>query len=199
MPATNRDLYLAVRALQEVHRGSARTLEEYLSALWWLGRLMREKQSFEVDTLVRLLDDAFTAPPPPADPLARDLGPRPETEKGFESWERLILRQIRDLREMAVAGSLNDEMRYFGIDAPGGSRWYNFDPAGFLEAGAEGTFGGWEPEDGGRILVPGQVAVLGPDGFTTMDAANVERPVYPLEKMTWYEFADFLQSGQWYE
>ena len=33
-------------------------------------------------------------------------------------------------------------------------------PLGFLEAGAEGTFGGWQPEDGGRILVPGPVAVF---------------------------------------
>ncbi len=80
------------------------------------------------------------------------------------------------------------------------STWYNFHPAGFLDAGVAGTFGGWQPGDDGRVLVNGPVAVFGLDGsITTMDAADIERPVYPLEGVTWDAFADFLQNGQWYE
>ncbi|HEX2077813.1 MAG TPA: hypothetical protein VHG08_08895 [Longimicrobium sp.] len=199
MPATNRDLYLAVRALIEAHRGSARTLEEYLSALWWLGRELRERPILQVETLVRLLEDAFTATPP-EDPLASEPRLQPETGEGFARWEQLIVSQIRDLREMAAAGTLENEMRWFGVEAPGGSPWYNFDPAGFIEAGVEGTFGGWEPEDGGRVLVNGPVATVAPDGtITTMDAADIERPIYPLEHLDWDAFARFLQNGQWYE
>ena len=65
---------------------------------------------------------------------------------------------------MAANGQLADDQRYFGIDSPRGGRWYNFDPAGYLECATVGTFGGWDGEDDSRVLVPGKVAVLDPAG-----------------------------------
>lgn len=200
MPAepTNRELYLAVAAQGERHRGSPRTLEEYLRALWALATPLRGRPSLSGADLLRLLEEAWTAPVPPFDERWRER-PQAEAGPGFPRWEKQILRQIRDLREMAEAGTLEKEDRYFGVDAPGGSRWYNFHPAGFLEAAVEGTFGGWRPGDEGRMLVPGPVAVLGPDGITSADPAELDRPEVPLGDIDWELFADFLYWGQSYE
>ena len=63
-----------------------------------------------------------------------------------------------------------------------------------------GTFGGWRAEDAGRTLVSDSVAVLGADGrITAMDPADLPNPVIALPEISWTEFTDFLQSGQWYE
>lgn len=200
VPRTNRDLYLAVRGLLERHASAGRTLEHYLLALWRLAAPLGHQPAIPTDDLIRLLDDAFTAPVPVFGDAVRVLARAAEDADGFAGWERLILWQIRDLREMAEAGTLRSEDPWFGLDAPRGGRWYNFDPAGFLEAATEGTFGGWEPEDGGRMLVPGPVAVLGEDGrITSADPSELERPTVPLAAISWDDFAHFLQSGQWYE
>ena len=41
-----------------------------------------------------------------------------------------------------------DEDRDFGVDAPSGARWYDFDPRAHVERAFAGTFGGGGP--GGR-------------------------------------------------
>lgn len=200
VPPTSRGLYLAVRALQARHASAPRTLEHYLLALWSLARARRHQPALAIDDFARMLDDAFTAPVPPFDAALRALADAEEADDGFAGWERLILSQIRDLREMDAAGTLADEHRWLGVDAPRGARWYNFDPAGYLEGATEGTFGGWEPEDGGRVPVPGPVAVLGQDGrITSMDPSEIERPTIPLAEIPWNAFADFLGNGQLYE
>ncbi len=43
-----------------------------------------------------------------------------------------------------------DEDRDFGVDAPSGARWYDFDPRAHVERAFAGTFGGGDPEDGER-------------------------------------------------
>jgi hypothetical protein len=197
---TNRELYLSVRTQSERHRGGGLALEAYLRALWSLARPVRARASLSGEELIALLTDAWTAPAPPFDERWRGPGAAPDEAPGFEGWERRILSQIRDLREMEEAGTFESDSLYFGVAAPSGRLWYNFSPAAYLEAGVEGTFGGWQPGDAGRVLVPGEVAAVGPDGtITSVDAAEIDDPVEPLGRVTWERFADFLYSGQAYE
>jgi hypothetical protein len=202
MPAqpTNRDLYLAVSAMRERHGDGGRTLEAYLLALWSLARLLAHQPSLSFDAFVRVLDEAHTVPSPPFHDAWRALPDTPEERTDFAVWEQVILQQIRDLREMDEAGTMENEYRWFGVSAPRGARWYNFDPGGYLEGAVAGTFGGWEPEDGGRTVVPGPVAVMGDDGeIHLVDPAEIDDSVVPLPEVTWEAFTDFLQNGQWYE
>jgi hypothetical protein len=197
---TNRDLYVAVSAIQDRHRGGVRTLEPYLLALRELARPFAAGPAIPFDAFVRLLDEAHTAPAPPFDDAWRALPDLREPREGFAEWEQFVIHQVRGLREMEEAGTMENEYRYFGVNAPRGDRWYNFDPASYLEGAVVGTFGGWEPEDGGRIVVPGPVAVLAEDGtLHSVDASEIEHPVFPLPEVTWEDFTAFLQNGQWYE
>ncbi|HYW13569.1 MAG TPA: hypothetical protein VE871_16530 [Longimicrobium sp.] len=202
MPAepTSRDLYLAVSALEERHRDEGRTLEAYLLALWSLARPLCHQPSLSFDVFVRILDEAHTAASPPFDEAWRALTDGAEEPTDWTIWEQVILHQIRDLREMEEAGTMEDEYRWFGVKAPRGMPWYNLVPAGYLEGAVAGTFGGWEPEDGGRVAVPGPVAVMGDDGEIHMvDPSDDDDPVVPLSEVTWEAFTDFLRNGQWYE
>src|SRR5262249_46794018 len=122
-------------------------------------------------------------------------------QRGFVGWEARLIRQVVDLREMAEGGMLDNELCYFGINAPRGPRWYNFDPCTFLECATAGTYGGWQPGDAtGRAYVPGPVAVLGEDGrLTTRDPREVPAPRVPVLEVSWDDFCHFLGNGQWYE
>ena len=121
--------------------------------------------------------------------------------EGYVAWEKRIGEQIRDLDEMRQDGTLDDEYRTFGADAPSGARWYNFEPCTYLECAVAGTFGGWEEgDDTGRSYVPGPVAVLDASGaVTSLDPRDIEEPVVVLLHITWEMFEDFLDSGQSYE
>ncbi len=116
-------------------------------------------------------------------------------------WGYFLARQIVDLREMAEGGQLANDLRYFGIDSPRGSRWYNFDACTYLECATVGSFGGWEPGDAtGRDFVPGEVVVTNPDGtLGSADPRDLPNPVVPLTAITWDDFYTFLGQGQWYE
>jgi hypothetical protein len=203
MPAirTNRDLYLAVAALNKRHE-VPRPLEEYLRALHALALPLRARDALSPDEFFGLLTTSFTANAPAFEESWRgrysdDLA----SPSGFEGWEAHILRQLVDLREMDESGRLTDKLRYLGIDSPRGSRWYNFDPCTFLECAVAGSYGGWEPgDDTGRDFVPGPVAALDPDGkLIDCDPRDLDRPVNALAEVTWDDFCDFLGSGQWYE
>ena len=179
MTRTNRDLYLAIVALQEDPEGTARTLESYLLALWSLVRPLRDQAALSVDAFLRILDQALTAPAPPFDESWRGLPDRDVDEpRGFAGWEALVIRQIRDLREMDEAGMSPDRWRYL-LQAPRGSFWYHCDPDGYLEAAAAGAFGGWEVEEDGEVTVP--------------------TPVFPMHEITWDDFREFLHNGQYHE
>ena len=197
---TARDLYPAVRALGERPRDGGRPLEAYLRALWSLARPLAHQPSLPFSALVRMLDEAHTAAPPRFDPAWRALPDEADERAGFAGWEDEVVRQIRDLREMAEAGTLEDGHRYFGVGAPRGGVWYSFDPAGYLEAAVPGSFGGGEPGDGGRTRVPAPVAVMGGDGeIHTEDRAGPEDPAEPLPAIPWETFTELLQNGRSYE
>jgi hypothetical protein len=124
--ATDRDLYCAVSQLIAQYQKTARPLEEYLRALWNVAHRHREQTALTPDEFFRLLTDSFTAEPQGFDDgfrnavvgslYALDLADTP----GFQGWEYRVVRQITDLREMAEAGQLADELRHFGIDSPRG-------------------------------------------------------------------------------
>lgn len=96
---------------------------------------------------------------------------------------------------------LSNKYLDFGVDAPRGGRWYNFDPQSYLDCAVAGSLGGWEPGDlsGGQFL-PGQVIVIEDNG--TIGEANSEDislPVFEIARLSWNEFRDFLNGGQFYE
>jgi hypothetical protein len=198
----NRDLDSFVAALVAEREKHARSLEEYLRALRAAGAAHREAEVLSLSCFAGLLEAALRAEAPPFDPawLTMDQGAQADAS-GYARWERAIRAQIVDLHEMEQAGLLANEMRYFGIDAPRGARWYNFDPFTFLECGVAGTFGGWEPGDAtGRDYVPGPVAVLDEQGHVTaVDPRTLADPIEELATITWDTFIDFLESGQSYE
>lgn len=195
---TNRDLYLHVAELAASPAAGSRDLEQYLAALWRLGAGLPRSAPLALGRFAQLLEEAFSAPVPAARPERRE---RAAALASFERWERVIAAQLADLRELRAAGAFQDELRYFGLDAPSGARWYNFDPGAFLECGAQGAFGGWQEGDGtGRGLVPGKVAVVGADGeITSADPEDIEEPIVEIPEVSWDRFAEFLWAGQCYE
>jgi hypothetical protein len=197
---TNRDLYCFIAQVRTRYAENGPGLEVYLSSLRQLARARRGVPTLAPREVASLLEAAFE----PADSTGSgDASRAPElaAADGYVEWETLIDQQIRDLREMDAAGTLANEHRYFGVDAPSGARWYNFDPCTFIECAAAGTFGGWEEgDDTGRALVPGPVAVLDESGkLTTMDPRDIEEPVAALQGFSWRDLVDFLGAGQAYE
>jgi hypothetical protein len=187
---TNRDLYLFVAALVENDDGQGRELEEYLRALWRLGAAKQAKDQLTLGCFAALLVAAFQEEAPAFDPAWQDIAEEEGTHPGYARWERTIFSQIVDLREMRDAGVLANEHRYFGVDAPRGRQWFNFDPLTYLECGVEGAFGGWRPGDRtGRDYVSGKNAEL----------EDLDIPIFEMTRVSWDQFADFLRAGQSFE
>jgi hypothetical protein len=188
---TNRDLYLFVAALTENDEGDRRELEEYLRALWRLGSAQKANDRLTLECFARLLADAFEEQAPAFEAAWRAVADEGDkTQAGYSRWERTIFSQIVDLRDMREAGMLANEHRYFGMDAPRGESWYNFDALTYLECAVEGTFGGWRPGDStGRDYV--HVNRIDPD--------DQDIPIFEIARITWDQFADFLRAGQWFE
>jgi len=199
---TNRDLYVAITEPLEERKETQRSLEEYLSALWKLGSERKQESQFSVECFFGSLVSAFESTAPEFDESWRDRYARDvEKDVGFSAWESTILRQIVDLREMKETGTLEKEMRYFGVSSPRGGYWYNFDPCSFLECATAGSSGGWQPGDStGRDFVPGEVAVMNEEGeIETRDPRDIDDPIFEMPQVTWEFFQDFLWCGQNYE
>lgn len=202
MLTTNRDLYNAVSELGERYVFSGRTLEQYLSALLGLARPYTQKTHLSLPDFYRLISEAFTADPLPFDPAWRDkYGALDPALPGFPGWEATVIRQIVDLHEMEEAGLLANKYRGFGINAPRGSSWYNFDPVAYLECAMEGSLGGWELGDPtGRVFVPGEVAVVDASGdVQIVNPQDIERPIIEMPLLSWKQLTDFVECGQLYE
>lgn len=199
---TNRDLYLAVGELCRLNQATDRSLEQYLAALLRLVGHLGHRDTISLDVFHSLLADAFTAESSMFDQKWRETYVDfNTTASGFQGVVATLVRQIVDLREMEETGSLADEFRFFGINAPRGSRWYNFSPASYLECGMAGSLGGWEPgDDTGREYVPGKVAVLNEDGtIQSVNPEDLDRPVYETGELSWDDIQEFLLCGQIYE
>jgi len=172
-------MYLAIAEVAARAEMAERSLEEYLRALFRVAARWRNRDSVEPPEFVVLLSEALSAPPEAFDDAwAREYASSPE-EEGYAGWSRTLTRQIVDLREMEVAGMLKNPMRYFGLSAPEGFHWYNFDIGTYLECAAAGTWGGWR--EGDPTLLDG------------------EDPILELQAISWDTFASFLWFGQSHE
>ncbi len=181
---SNRDLYACLTALKVL-----RDLESYLRALLGLGQEFaayhpaREPTPAEVATLFMTaaaapaieLDPAWHGRPPPWEE------PRP---RGLARFEAILIHQILDLQAMRSRGQLDDSNRYFGLDAPSGARWYNFDPTSYLECGTSGSVGGWA--DDAEILL-----ITPPELVAEDDESR--------RSFGWEGVCDLLVCGQIYE
>jgi hypothetical protein len=187
---TNRDLYLFVAALGENDERRGRELEEYLRALWRLGSAYQASDQLTLACFADLLVAAFREQAPVFAPARQGIAEDEGTYTGYSRWERTIFSQIVDLREMRDAGMLANEHRYFGMDAPRGQRWFNFDPLTYLECAVEGTFGGWRPGDRtGRDYVSAK----------NLELEDLDIPIFEMAGVSWDQFADFLRAGQSFE
>jgi hypothetical protein len=185
-PLTNRDIYRAVRNFSEaVERSAIPSLEKYLSSLWSLVSQERDV-ALTPEKIIEWLGRAFVTAAPDFNPDWLRRASYSEEACDFDNWENVIIYQIGDLRCMDEAGMLADEYRYFGIDSPRGSRWYNFDPLSYLECGVRGALGGYA-EDEVLILIPP------PEG------ESADSPIYEVEEFSWDTFTWILKCGQSYE
>lgn len=183
---TNRDIYVAVTSLaKRVEPQFRPSLEQYLSALWSIVSQERDVP-LTPEKMVEWLEKAMITPAPEFNPAWLQYPPFNEKLSGFQGWKSRILFQIADLHRMDEAGMLQDEMRYLGINSPGGSRWYNFDPLTYLECGIRGEMGGYEGDE---------VIVLVPPA----DGESADSPVFEVQDFSWETFTAILNNGQWYE
>jgi len=181
---------------------SSRTLEEFLRALLRLARQYQNLPSLTTSEFLRLLSDALDADPLPFDPRwAEEYNKEAGSANDFTHWKTTVSQQVVDLREMADAGTLEDKLRYFGVSAPRGARWLNFDISTYLECATVGSYGGWKPGDsGGREFVPGPVVVLQENGsITSRNPEDLEQPIFSIDRVTWADFVRFVECGQLYE
>lgn len=199
---TNRDLYLAIAQLLKQHQGCTRTLEKYLLAVIELSAPLAEQQQITLTEFYDILSGAFTHDPEPFNEQWRDQYDQlPREKDDFSGWHATVVQQVVDLREMEECGTLEDEMRYFGVSAPRNSYWYNFHPLGYLECAMAGSFGGWQPgDDTGREYVPGPVAVLDDDGsIQSANPEDIPNPTFEMPTIMWEDFKEFVICGQIYE
>ena len=199
---TNRELYLANDKLNLQHPDCGRSLEAYLLTVLNQSLTYADRESLTLAEFYELLASGFTDAPAPFDDAWRDQYDQlPTEDSGYAGWHATLICQLVDLREMDECGTLQNEMRCFGVSAPRKSYWYNFSPAGYLECAMAGSFGGWAPgDDTDRQYVPGQVVAFDGDGsIQSVDPEDVPNPIFEIPIVTWEAFRDFLDCGQGYE
>lgn len=216
---TNRDIYLSVVEIAERAGESSRNLEEYLRALLGIVCRYQEFSELSPSDFISILSDSLMADPlpyhadwvnnsetesakAPVSPLAAVRYPKIKRNSShFTDFEGTVQRQVVDLREMYAAGTFEDEMRYFGVAAPRGAYWYNFDIGTYLKCAVAGGYGGWEPEDpASGQPVAEEAAVLDAGGSITIeDPARVKSLRFPVQSVTWADFISFVHCGQSYE
>jgi hypothetical protein len=188
---THRDLYFAAVRRVNAHPGRERPLEEYLRAL--LGQLaaLRERAELGAAEFLDWVTGGLAADPVPFEP-AWDRVPAvaPSGAAGFGDVERMLQRQVAELRRLLACGLWNGPEREFGVQAPGGGRWSNFDPASFVECGLQGIFGGFALEEHSRPI---------PHTPRLAEQSGVIARGIPMSFVTWDDVLGFLLCGQCYE
>ncbi|MFI0352198.1 hypothetical protein [Actinomadura sp. 9N407] len=194
---TNRDLYLHFLQLGQDARAASWSLSAFLRALWKVSGPLRDRDRLHPDDVAAMFSAAATVPPAAYDPSwsTRDLSLPGDEPHGHADWERVVLSQLADLEDF-LTHPPGPQAR-FGVDAPRppGSgaratprRWYNFDPATYLECAVAGSLGGWDAADGARVPLPK------PDG-----QPPARSYVRAMTGMSWGDLARIAVCGQLYE
>lgn len=199
---TNRQIYARLTAFCKTQTDNPRTLEEYLCAALLNLDEFRRADGITPIQFCELVESSFTTTPAnfdiswqsEYDSLISDV-------ENFSTARGTLIQQIVDLREMQEAGQLANELRYFGIESPRKTSWFNFDPCTYVECGLAGSIDGWEPsEDSSRQLVSGQVAMLDESGkLISVDARDIEHVEVAIDIINWKLFTRFLWAGSAYE
>jgi hypothetical protein len=172
---TNGDPYKAIADLLGQKKDqSLPSLERYLLNLVRRASHMAHKESLSLEEFFLLLRDSFDGPGD-----APEVATIEAAVPQFHEWKAAVAKQIQDLREMAENRQLEDPHRYFGIVAPSGERWYNFDPCAYIECGVAGTLGGLSDQ-----LAPG---------------LDSEGRAVKVPMITWVRFSQFVWAGRQYE
>jgi hypothetical protein len=192
---THRELYRAAVEIAGKHVGEDRSLEAWLRAFLGLVPQVALLDELETGQLLRMLDEAFSAPPVQFDPAWSALPPARQRDAATATdVVRVLQRQIWELHELARTGVLRRSDRVAGIEAPGGGEWFNTDPAGYIEAGLQGAFGGYALEESSRMgssTDPRANILAGQSGEIVVRAI-------PMTHVTWDDVHSLLVCGQCY-
>jgi hypothetical protein len=182
---TDLEAYRIVLSFEDRFASEKRSLEEYLRALLLC---IEEAPSREpsLRELLFMVEDAFVREPRAFDEHWRALA-NEYRQKEEHSCQEILIMQIVDLRAMQEAKTLDNEMKHFGVSAPSGISWYNFDPFSYTERGFCSTVG-----DGMRSIETGE---LDEDGFELLDAVEDPKEV----QGSWELLKKILWRGQLYE
>nr|BFE38283.1 hypothetical protein GCM10010200_105340 [Actinomadura rugatobispora] len=194
---TNRELYLHFLQLGQEARAASWSLSAFLRALWKVSGPLSRRERLQSDDVAAMFSAAAAVPPADYRPAwsTRDLSLPGDEPAGYADWERVILSQLADLEDF-LAHPPGPQAR-FGVDAPRPPgtgrratprRWYNFDPATYLECAVAGSLGGWDAGDGARVPLPAA------DG-----APPARSYVREITTMTWGDLARIAVCGQMYE
>ncbi|MCA9257100.1 MAG: hypothetical protein KDA33_15730 [Phycisphaerales bacterium] len=149
---TKRELCGAIEELIARQEACDRTLESYLLAALDGIAMFSDRESLRMTEFLALIESGFARAPAAFDEgWRREYDRLSQDEDTCAGCRATIVRQIVDLHEMDECGKLLSEWREFGIDAPRGERWFNFEPVLYLRCALAGTFGQWEP---GEDLAP---------------------------------------------
>lgn len=117
---------------------------------------------------------------------------------GFQRWESVIASQIADLRPARGGDSGGRPALLLASTRPAARAGTTSSPGRSSSAPRKGP-----SEAGGRAtppvaeLVPGKVAVAGPDdSLSFVDPREIDEPIVELPEIGWEQFADFLWAGQ---
>ncbi|GAA2402725.1 hypothetical protein GCM10010191_07840 [Actinomadura vinacea] len=194
---TNRELYLHFLQLGQEARAASWSLSAFLRALWKVSAPLSGLDRLEADDVAAMFSAASGVPPAEFDPAwsTKDLSLPGDEPEGYADWERVILSQLADLEDFLTHPP--GPRARFGVDAPRPPgtglratprRWYNFDPATYLECAVAGSLGGWDADDGARIPLP-----------TADDAPQPRSYVRDIATMSWADLARIAVCGQIYE
>lgn len=188
MAATShRKLYRDVVGLCTPHRGSS--LGTYLAGLLALLPRHRDALELSVPEFLALIADAFTTV---AVPTTDTRWPVAEAGIGIADVAARLVRQIADLDDLAARGVLARPDRDLGVTGRSGERWFNFDPATFLECGVHGAFGGYALEESSRALrIDGAPS-------TPAHSGDMLARTIPIAAITWEDVHAVLHHGQTY-
>ena len=181
-------------------RDNPRPLEDYLFDLKQQLSAFAGSTVIPLDAFWSMLRNAYLGDVSAQDTLP-DVGDV-QSQQGaanHDGCQTVLDRQIADLRDMRAADVIGHA--FFGTTAPSGRYWCNTGVAGFLECGAAGAFGGWQPgDDTGRVLVPGEVAYFKEDGaIGSAPASAFHHPIQVIDPLSWEDAIEFLRCGQSYE